>query len=66
MTGVFSSNCTMNNDGLSLLSSTQLTKAYQIANVLFDVLKAVNMTKSIEVDQEVGYFLWLLSFIFCY
>lgn len=36
-----------------LIFSAQLTKAYQTANVLFEVLKAVNLTQSIEVDREV-------------
>ncbi|PKI61072.1 hypothetical protein CRG98_018517 [Punica granatum] len=31
----------------------QLTKAYQTANVLFEALKAVDMTQSIEVDREI-------------
>ncbi|KAJ8759965.1 hypothetical protein K2173_010821 [Erythroxylum novogranatense] len=31
----------------------QLTKAYQTANVLFEVLKAVNMTQSIGIDREI-------------
>lgn len=40
--------------------SAMLTKAYQTANVLFEVLKAVNMTQSIEVDREVK--IWRQSF----
>jgi hypothetical protein len=31
----------------------QLTKAYQTANVLFEVLKAVTQQHSVEVDHEV-------------
>uniref|UniRef100_A0A2P2MMM1 1,3-beta-glucan synthase n=1 Tax=Rhizophora mucronata TaxID=61149 RepID=A0A2P2MMM1_RHIMU len=31
----------------------QLTKAYQTANVLFEVLKAVNTTQSIGIDREI-------------
>lgn len=33
--------------------SSQLTKAYQTANVLFEVLKAVTQQHSVEVDDEV-------------
>ena len=33
--------------------SAQVTKAYQTANVLFEVLKAVTQQHSVKVDDEV-------------
>jgi hypothetical protein len=39
---------------LIFLLSAQLTKAYQTAAVLFEVLKAVNVSQKIELDQSVS------------
>lgn len=39
---------------LFIMLSAHLTIAYQIANVLFEVLRAVNQTQAVEVDNDVN------------
>jgi callose synthase len=43
---------------------TQLTKAYQTASVLFEVLKAVTQQHAVEVDHEVPYQVITSSFYY--
>ncbi|KAJ0021161.1 hypothetical protein Pint_31307 [Pistacia integerrima] len=40
-------------NGTGKADHAQLTKAYQTANVVFEVFKAINLTEALEIEREI-------------